>query len=131
MAPDDIVLNDDNWDQTLYEGGLRLLVAGSNTSSDQKVTTPPLHSLPHVDAVKREDYPLSKLFYLYLVISGKSKVDPEIVRWIVDFLTGPKKAYLIHLMYVLPFLSTDPSAVIPRRPSFPRTIGDHRSCKAG
>jgi len=33
-----------------------------------------------------------------LVISGRHKTDPEIVHWIADFLTGPKKAYLQHLV---------------------------------
>lgn len=42
--------------------------------------------------------PLSKLFHMYLTISGKNKTDPEILHWIAKFLTGPKKTYLVYLM---------------------------------
>ena len=96
MGPEEIVLDDDNWDQCLYDGGMQLLV-----DSTEKVVLP---TKPHMSSIKREDVPLSKLFHLYLVISGRNKTDPEIVHWIADFLTGPKKAYLLHLMYaLLPF----------------------------
>lgn len=92
MAAEEIVLDDDNWDQCLYDGGMQLLV----DSTEKFVLSPK----PHMSSVKREDVPLSKLFHLYLVISGRNKTDPEIVHWIVDFLTGPKKAFLLYLMFV-------------------------------
>lgn len=82
----EVILNDDNWDTCLYEGGLRL----ENKSSS-------IIENPHYDAIRKEDLPLSKLFNLYLFISGRNKTDPEIVYWIVDFLTGPKRAYLLYL----------------------------------
>ena len=92
MASEEIVLSDDNWDQCLYDGGMQLLV---DSTAAVLVETK-----PHMYSVKYEELPLSKLFHLYLVISGRNKTDPEIVHWIVDFLTGPKKLYLQHLMYV-------------------------------
>jgi hypothetical protein len=91
MASEEIVLHDDNWDQCLYDGGMQLLV-----DSTEKTV---VQTKPHMSSVKHEELPLSKLFHLYLVISGRNKTDPEIVHWIVDFLTGPKKVYLLHLMY--------------------------------
>jgi hypothetical protein len=96
----DVTLHDDNWDQTLFEGGCELL---NRTTLDHSTKGIGLNLKvnPHFDAVKREELPLSKLFHLYLVISGRQKTDPEIVKWISNFLTGPKRAYLLHLMFVV------------------------------
>jgi len=112
MGPDeDIVLQDDNWDQCLYKGGMQLLV-----DSTEKVRIEPK---PHMSAVRHEELPLSKLFHLYLVISGRNKTDPEIVHWIVDFLTGPKKVYLEYLMCVCDTVEVEKSGPIPLLFSLP------------
>ena len=108
-----MTLDDDTWDQILYEGGISILNKTDNAGVYPKIA----FTNPHMDAVKREEVrlcmmntftkiltssplpklPLSKLFHLYLVISGRHKTDPEIVHWIADFLTGPKKLYLQYL----------------------------------
>lgn len=92
-----VTLTDDNWDQCLYEGGMDLL---NQTTGDQSARRAPgMSANPHFEAIRREELPLSKLFHLYLVISGRAKTDPEIVYWISDFLTGPKRTYLQYLLY--------------------------------
>jgi len=85
-------LNDDNWDKCLYEGGISLeRLKNPNLTPEQS-------PVPHPDSLKKEELPLSKLFHLYLTISGTNKTDPDILHWIVKFLTGPKKEYLLYLL---------------------------------
>lgn len=93
-----VTLTDDNWDQSLYEGGMDLMNRTAEAGSDQPRSSPGISANPHFEAVRREELPLSKLFHLYLVISGRAKTDPEILYWISDFLTGPKRVYLQHLL---------------------------------
>jgi hypothetical protein len=85
-------LHDDNWDKCLYEGGLTLEQSSEKSSKESSkssnIETP----------LRKEELPLSKLFHMYLTISGKNKTDPEILHWIAKFLTGPKKTYLVYLM---------------------------------
>jgi ankyrin repeat protein len=120
MDSEEIVLHDDNWDKCLYDGGMQLLV-----DSTESVVLP---AKPHMSAIKQEELPLSKLFHLYLVISGRNKTDPEIVHWIVDFLTGPKKLYLEYLIEHFSYRirvrtaqSTKAAPVVSQAPSSART----------
>ena len=78
----------------LYEGGREC----QNNLGTDRIIIPRSNSNPHYEAIKREELPLSKLFHMYLVISGKNKTDPDIVHWITNFLTDAKKVYLVYLL---------------------------------
>eukprot|EP01130_Rhizamoeba_saxonica_P006814 TRINITY_DN2728_c0_g1_i1.p1 TRINITY_DN2728_c0_g1~~TRINITY_DN2728_c0_g1_i1.p1 ORF type:complete len:600 (+),score=121.44 TRINITY_DN2728_c0_g1_i1:411-2210(+) len=99
-----LCLNDENWDTVLYEGGVALSIRNNE------------HKLEG-NRFRRDtlaNTPLSNLFNLYLTISGKPKTDPEILEWIVKYLTGVKQKYLQHLyenyMYRIRVLKDTPKS---------------------